>query len=89
MYWFDMQTETQGGRTDIGCVGEQGSWETARKREGERERGGERERDVAGENKSHVQGIIAFTLHLWLRASENQKEWDGCHMQPGVEWCHM
>jgi len=34
----------------------------------------ERERDVAGESKSHVQGIIAFTLHPWLLAPENQKD---------------
>jgi len=35
MYWFDMQREMQGGKTDIECVGEQDSWETARERERE------------------------------------------------------
>jgi hypothetical protein len=46
-----------------------------REREREREREKERERDVAGESISHhVQGIIAFTLHLWLLASGTQKE---------------
>jgi hypothetical protein len=69
-----MQKETQGDRTDIECVGQQDSWEAARDRERERER------DVGEQSKSHVQGIIAFTLHLWLLASENQKEWDGFHM---------
>jgi hypothetical protein len=48
--------------------------ERQRERERERERERQRERYEAGESKSHVQGIRAFTLHLWLLASENQKE---------------